>query len=90
MHILWWVFVGLIAGWATGKIMRGSGDGILMDAVIGSAGALMGGFIMGSVGAMPAGAGLLYSIPVAIGGAVIPTAVARFVTGRKALSGHLG
>lgn len=90
MHVLWWVVVGLIAGWATGKIMRGPGDGILMDIVIGSAGALTGGFIMGSVGAMPAGAGPLYSIPVAIGGAVILTAGVRFFTGRKALSGRLG
>jgi len=55
MHILWWVFVGLIAGWAIGKIIRGPGDGILRDTVIGSAGSLTGGFIMGSVGAMPAG-----------------------------------
>jgi uncharacterized membrane protein YeaQ/YmgE (transglycosylase-associated protein family) len=35
MHVLWWIIVGLIAGWATGKIMRGSGYGALMDIVIG-------------------------------------------------------
>ena len=38
MHFLWWIIVGLIAGWATGKIMRGSGYGTLMDIVIGIAG----------------------------------------------------
>ena len=39
MHLLWWIIVGLIAGWATGKIMRGSGYGPLMDIVIGIVGA---------------------------------------------------
>ncbi len=31
MVVLWWIIVGLIAGWATGKIMRGSGYGVLAD-----------------------------------------------------------
>src|SRR5437868_9790503 len=50
MHILWWIIVGLIAGWATGKIMKGEGYGTLMDIVIGIAGALLGGFIMRTLG----------------------------------------
>jgi uncharacterized membrane protein YeaQ/YmgE (transglycosylase-associated protein family) len=77
MHILWWIVVGLIAGWATGKIMRGSGYGPFMDIVIGIAGALIGGFLMQSLGYASHG-GLLYTIIVAIGGAVILTAVTRF------------
>jgi len=77
MHILWWIVVGLVAGWATGKIMRGSGYGVLMDIVLGIAGALLGGFLMQSLGYASQG-GLLYTIVVAIGGAVILTAVARF------------
>jgi uncharacterized membrane protein YeaQ/YmgE (transglycosylase-associated protein family) len=77
MHILWWIVVGLVAGWATGKIMRGSGYGAVMDIVIGIAGALLGGFLMRSLGYASQG-GLLYTIVVAIGGAVILTAVARF------------
>ena len=35
MFIIWWIIVGLIAGWITGKIMKGSGYGALMDIVIG-------------------------------------------------------
>ena len=77
MHILWWIVVGLVAGWATGKIMRGSGYGVLMDIVLGIAGALIGGFLMQSLGYASQG-GLLYTIVVAIGGAVILTVVARF------------
>ena len=30
MYILWWIIVGLIAGWATGKLMKGEGYGALM------------------------------------------------------------
>lgn len=49
MHILWWIIVGVIAGWATGKIMKGSGYGFFMDLLVGIAGALIGGFVMRSL-----------------------------------------
>ena len=75
-RILWWVIVGLIAGWATGKIMKGRQDGALMDIVIGIAGALVGGFAMHLLGFNAAG-GLIYTILVAIGGAVVLTFAAR-------------
>ena len=44
MHILWWIIVGLVAGWATGKIMKGAGYGTFMDIVIGIGGAILGAF----------------------------------------------
>ena len=77
-RILWWVIVGLIAGWATGKIMKGEQRGVLMDIVIGIVGALIGGFIMRLLGFSAAG-GLIYTILVAIGGAVLLTFVVRKV-----------
>ena len=40
--IIWWIIVGLIAGWLTGKIMGGGGKGALMDIIIGLIGALIG------------------------------------------------
>ena len=78
MHILWWIIVGLIAGWATGKIMKGEGYGFIVDILIGIAGALVGGFIMRSVGFAGQG-GLIYTILVALGGAILLTAVARLI-----------
>ncbi len=77
MHLLWWIIVGLIAGWATGKIMKGAGYGALMDIVIGIAGAIIGGFLMRMLGFAGRG-GMIYTIIVAIIGAVILTAVIRF------------
>jgi len=82
MQILWWIIVGLVAGWATGKIMKGAGYGVFMDIVIGIAGAIIGGFLMRSLGFVGRG-GMIYTILVAIGGAVILTAVVRFFTKKK-------
>ncbi len=50
MGIIWWLIVGLIAGWLTGKIMGGTGKGALMDIIVGLVGALVGGFLMQMVG----------------------------------------
>jgi uncharacterized membrane protein YeaQ/YmgE (transglycosylase-associated protein family) len=82
MGILAWIVVGLIAGWGTGKLMRGSGYGVIMDIVVGIVGALVGGFIMRSLGFAGQG-GMIYTILVAIGGAVILTWIIRLITGRS-------
>jgi uncharacterized membrane protein YeaQ/YmgE (transglycosylase-associated protein family) len=50
MEILWWIIVGLVAGWATGKIMKGSGYGFIVDTLLGIAGAVVGGFIARHLG----------------------------------------
>jgi uncharacterized membrane protein YeaQ/YmgE (transglycosylase-associated protein family) len=67
--LIWWIVVGLIAGFLAGKVMKGGGFGVLMDIVIGIAGAILGGFVFGLVG-IHAG-GLIGSIVVAFVGAVI-------------------
>ena len=83
MHgILWWILVGLIAGWLTGKVMKGSGFGVFGDIGIGILGALAGGFIFRLLGLSGSG-GLLYSILVAFLGAVILTWLFRLITGRR-------
>ncbi|MBV9075342.1 MAG: GlsB/YeaQ/YmgE family stress response membrane protein [Acidobacteria bacterium] len=82
MHLLWWIIVGLIAGWATGKIMRGSGFGPLMDIVVGIVGAIVGGWIMRALGFSGQG-GTIYTILVAILGAVVLTWIVRLITGDR-------
>src|ERR1700687_4215699 len=88
MGVIAWIVVGLIAGWATGKLMRGSGYGVIMDIVVGIIGALIGGFIMRSLGFAGQG-GMIYTILVAIGGAVILTGIIRLITGGGSGSGRL-
>jgi uncharacterized membrane protein YeaQ/YmgE (transglycosylase-associated protein family) len=85
MFIIWWLIVGLIAGWITGKIMSGGGYGAIMDMVVGLIGALVGGFIMRSLGYAGSG-GLIYTILVAVAGAVILTLLLRLVTRGRARS----
>ena len=82
MYTLWWIIVGLVAGWATGKIMKGSGYGALMDLAVGIVGAVIGGFIMRSLGFSAQG-GMVYTILVAILGAVILTLLIRLITGKR-------
>ena len=79
MFILWWIIVGIIAGWITGKIMSGGGYGVFMDMVIGIIGAVIGGYIMRSLGHAGSG-GFIYTIVVAVCGAVLLTLLLRLVT----------
>jgi uncharacterized membrane protein YeaQ/YmgE (transglycosylase-associated protein family) len=81
MHFLWWILVGLIAGWLTGKIMKGSGYGVIGDIVIGILGALVGGWLMDKFG-FGAG-GFIYTVIVATLGAILLTWLFRLVTGKS-------
>jgi uncharacterized membrane protein YeaQ/YmgE (transglycosylase-associated protein family) len=74
--LIYVVIVGLIAGWATGKIMKGSGYGVLMDIVLGIVGAVIGGWIMNLFGFYSSG-GLVPDVLVAILGAVVLVWVVR-------------
>ena len=78
MGILWWVLAGLIAGWLTGKIMKGSGYGFIMDILLGIAGAILGGFIAGHLG-LAAHGGFIYTILIAVGGAIILVVIVRLI-----------
>ena len=78
MHVLYILLVGLIAGWATGKIMKGSGYGVLTDILLGIVGALIGSRLLGLLGIHTSGA-LIPSILVAIVGAVLLVALVRLI-----------
>jgi uncharacterized membrane protein YeaQ/YmgE (transglycosylase-associated protein family) len=68
--LIWWIIVGLIAGWLAGKVMKGGGFGAGMDIVIGMVGAIIGGWVFGLLGIFPGG-GLIASIVVAFVGACL-------------------
>ncbi len=75
--LIWWVVVGLIAGWAAGKIMKGGGYGAVMDIVLGIVGAVVGGWLVGIVD-IHAG-GFISTIIVAIIGAVFLIWISRMI-----------
>ena len=76
-NLIWWVLVGLIAGWAAGKIMKGGGYGVGMDIVLGIIGAVVGGWLVGVLG-FQAG-GFISTIIVAIIGAVVLIWITRLI-----------
>ena len=61
--IIAWIFIGIVAGWLTGKLMKGSGFGFFMDMVVGLIGAVIGGFLSTKLGFAGVGQqGLIVSI----------------------------
>ncbi len=76
MELIWFLLVGLVAGWLAGKLMKGGGFGVVGDIVVGVIGALLGGFLFRSLG-VSSGGGLLGAIIVATIGAVVLIFVLR-------------
>lgn len=80
-----WIVIGVVAGWITGKLMKGSGFGFFMDMIVGLIGAVIGGFLATHLGiAGPGQQGLILSIVIAVVGAVLLTLLVRLVTGNRA------
>ena len=71
MGILSWLIVGLIAGFIASKLINKTGEGLVMDIVLGVVGAIVGGFIFNFFGHAGATGINLYSIFVAVIGAIV-------------------
>jgi uncharacterized membrane protein YeaQ/YmgE (transglycosylase-associated protein family) len=71
MSFLAWIVLGLLAGFIGSKIVNKSGEGVVLDILLGVVGAVIGGFIFNEFGS-PGVTGLnLYSLMVAVVGSVI-------------------
>ena len=79
--IIAWVLVGLIAGWAAGKVSRGHGFGLLGDLVVGLVGALIGGLIAGAF--IQGTLGFVGSLIVAFLGALVLLTLIRLLSGHR-------
>ena len=75
--IIWLLLVGLIAGWLAGKIMKGSGYGLVGDLIVGVLGAVVGGWVFGRLGI--AAWGFVGNIIVAVIGALLLLYLVRMV-----------
>lgn len=78
MEFVWFILIGLVAGWLAGLLVKGGGFGVVGDIIVGIIGALLGGFIFSSLG-ISAGGGMLGSIIVATIGAILLIFILRLI-----------
>jgi uncharacterized membrane protein YeaQ/YmgE (transglycosylase-associated protein family) len=78
MEFIWFIVVGLIAGWLAGQLVKGGGFGMVGDIVVGVIGALLGGWLFGAMGIWPGG-GLIGAIIVATIGAIVLIFIIRLI-----------
>ena len=79
--LIGWLVVGAIAGWIAEKVM-GRDDGLLTNIVIGIVGAIIGGFIATRIFGAAASGGWIYSILIAVVGALVLLFIVGLVRGR--------
>jgi uncharacterized membrane protein YeaQ/YmgE (transglycosylase-associated protein family) len=84
MGIISWIIVGLIAGFIGSKIVNKSGEGLVRDIILGIIGAFVGGWVFTALGATGVTGLNIYSIFVAVIGAIIVLVVYHATIGRKA------
>jgi uncharacterized membrane protein YeaQ/YmgE (transglycosylase-associated protein family) len=77
MDFLWFIIIGVLAGWLTGQVMKGSGYGLFGDLVLGVLGAIAGGWLLGLVGVTSGG--LLGRLLVATFGAIVLVFISRLI-----------
>ena len=83
MGIIAWIILGAIAGWITNMIM-GGGEGVILTILLGIVGAVVGGWLVGTVLGIADVTGLnINSIIVAVVGAIVVVAIYRAVEGRS-------
>ena len=85
MSIIGWLVLGLIAGFIASRLYSGTGQGALLDIVLGILGAFVGGFLFSTFGAAPVTGFNLYSMIVAVIGAIVVLWVYHAVAGRRTL-----
>lgn len=85
MSIIAWIILGLVAGFIGSKIVNKSGEGIVVDIILGIVGAIVGGFVFSYFGAQGVDGLNIYSLVVAVVGAIIVLVLYHAIAGRRAI-----
>ncbi len=83
MSIIAWLVLGLIAGFIGSKLVNKSGEGVFLDIILGIVGAVVGGFIFNAFGASGVSGLNIYSLIVAVIGAVLVLVIYHTIVGRR-------
>jgi len=84
VSIIGWIILGLLSGFIASKIVNKTGQGFFLDLVLGIVGAIVGGVIFSALGASGITGLNLYSMVVAVIGAVVVLVIYHMVSGRRA------
>ena len=84
MSIIAWILLGLVAGFIGSKIVNKTGEGLILDIVLGIVGAFVGGWLFTKLGYAGVTGLNIYSMVVAVIGAVIVLLIYHFVFARRA------
>lgn len=83
MSFIAWIVLGLVAGFIASKLVNKTGGSLVLDLVLGVVGAFVGGFLFNTFGAAGATGLNLYSLLVAVVGAVVVLFIYHAITGRR-------
>ncbi|HEY8669306.1 MAG TPA: GlsB/YeaQ/YmgE family stress response membrane protein [Terriglobales bacterium] len=83
MSIIGWIVLGLIAGFIASKIVNKQGEGIILDIVLGVVGAVVGGYLFSMFGAEGVSGVNIYSMFVAVVGAIVVLVIYHAIAGRR-------
>jgi uncharacterized membrane protein YeaQ/YmgE (transglycosylase-associated protein family) len=83
MSIVAWIVFGLISGFIASKIVNKTGEGALVDILLGVVGAVVGGFLFNAFGAVGVTGFNIWSMFVAVIGAVVVLGLYHAVAGRR-------
>jgi uncharacterized membrane protein YeaQ/YmgE (transglycosylase-associated protein family) len=83
MSIIGWILLGLVSGFIASKIVNKEGEGFIVDMILGIVGAMVGGFLFNTFGAAGVTGFNLYSMIVAVVGAVVVLFLYHLITGRR-------
>ena len=85
MSINGWIVLGLIAGFIASRIVNKSGEGFFVDILLGIVGAVVGGFLFNTFGAIGVTGFNIYSMIVAVIGAIVVLWIYHAIAGRRAI-----
>ena len=81
MGFLWYIIIGIAAGFLAGKIMRGGGFGVIINLILGIVGSVLGGWVFGLFGI--AASGIIGSLITATVGAILVLWIASLFNKRN-------
>ncbi len=81
LHFLWFILIGAVVGWIAGKLIKGSGFGLLGNILVGIAGAFVGKVVFGLLGL--GSSNLIGEIVTGVAGAVILLWLITFIRSRR-------